>query len=62
MFGGGQKRERCGYGPAHTGERWGFVVVVRRGNGGMCGGGEKREWYDVWWWLEGGMVGLWCCS
>ena len=48
MFGGGQKGEWRGYGPAQKGERWGSVMVVRRGNGGMCGGGEKREWWDVW--------------
>ena len=23
----------------------GCMVVVRRGNSGMCGGGQKREWY-----------------
>ena len=62
MFGGGQKGEWRGYGPAQKGERWESVMVVRRGNGGMCGGGEKREWWDGWGWSEGRMVGLWCCS
>ena len=48
MFGGGQKGEWRSYGPAQKKERWESVMVVRRGNGGMCGGGEKREWWDVW--------------
>ena len=33
------------------------MVVVRRENDGTCGGCQKGEWWDVWLWSEGRMVG-----
>ena len=36
----------------------GCVEVVRSGNGGMCGGGQKGKWWGYGAAHEGGMVGV----